>query len=423
MKINMKIKQIYAKNKDIVWNFGAFALYIGVQQIVIMPFISAFFSESEYSRIAVFLTVFNILVCIGGDEIGNTYLIRKKEYDSKNIKGDFILLFLTVLLFLLSAATLVNVLVLHIDLKTFMQMLVVLICGSIRYFFTAYLRGNQQFGLIFCANILYAMGALTGILLLRASNNFLLPFLLGELPAAAFILGVVIFNRSNNVSLRLSPEFGNTARSYLKLGLVSSLQQCVAYLDRLIVYPMLGAAAMSLYYSSTTVSKLSGLAINPVGGVLMARLSGREKDDRRDVTKKMLKYYPWLLIAIFAVNFIFIWLAAKLLYSQYYNDAVILFLPICVAEAFGGVNFLMKPVLLRFFSTSMFVVVNLIYAAAFIAGILAFSSLWGLLGYALSIALAKIIQSLCYVAVLTRSGKTDKKRRMYVSAFQTKHGS
>lgn len=85
----MKFKIPLIHIKDVSFNVLAFGLYIAIQQIFIMPYLSKNSSEIEFSNIILFITIFNIVSVVLGDELGNTRIIRNNLYSEKRIHGDF----------------------------------------------------------------------------------------------------------------------------------------------------------------------------------------------------------------------------------------------------------------------------------------------------------------------------------------------
>ena len=59
------------------------------------------------------------------------------------------------------------------------------------------------------------------------------------------------------------------------------MNSIVKYADRLILYPLLGGVAVSIYYSATIISKLISLAVTPLSTVILSYFSKMESLKRR----------------------------------------------------------------------------------------------------------------------------------------------
>ncbi len=408
MQMIKLMKKDSGKFKDVAWNLSAFVVYIGAQQLLIMPILARVFTEHIYSQAALFLTILNIVVCVVGDELGNTYLVRKMSYEKDKLRGDFFPIFSFTSAALITVGVLLNIIVFKFSTMLLCAYVATFFCGILRYFMLGYLKGSLRFPLIFCTNVLYAAGALIGIALLPKVEVFLMPFLCGEIPAALFALIAVKHFCRKDAVWQCSPQLGQTAKDYAKLSFSALLVECTTHLDRLLVYPQLGAMAMSLYYSSTTMSKLTSMVTNPISGVILAQLSNKSKEDHQAIAKTSLVSWPILVGMILVFNLILAPLALKVLYSHFYNSAIQLIIPVSIAGALAGANYLMKPAILKFYSTSIFMGINLVYALFFVVCLYIFSSQWGLMGYAIATAVSRAIQSICYLFVLLYGKKINK---------------
>ena len=402
------LKKQYRKLISIAWNTGAFVISICTQQLIIMPFLGRRFSEHVYSQAALFLTIFNIVVCVVGDELGNTYLVRKTEYDKTHLRGDFFPILAGITGFLFVGEIVLNVFITNFNALLVAAYTVTFSCGILRYFLFGYLKGDLRFRMIFYANGVYALGALLGIVLLPEGGSYILPFFCGEMPSALFTLGAVLHYCRNDIAWKCTPQFGKTAKDFARLSLSALLINGVAYLDRLLVYPQLGAMAMSIYYSSTTMSKLTSMITNPISGVLLAQLSNKNQEEFRVYANAALVSWPIFVGIMLVFNLAFTPLALKYLYSQFFTSAMQLLVPISIAGALSGANYLIKPAILKLYSTNFFLFINLTYAIFFIGTIYYSSNRWGLKGYAVTSVIAYAIQSVCYLSALYKKCKEVK---------------
>lgn len=408
MRIMKLLKRQLGRFKDVIWNFGAFAVYIGTQQLLIMPILAKRFTEDIYSQAAVFLTIYNIVVCVTGDELGNTYLVRKNEYERAQMRGDFFPICSFVSAALVAMGILLNIFFFKYSAIVLASYVVIFVCGIIKYFLLGYLKGSLRFSMIFYANAVYAVGAMIGVALLSEESVFIVPFLCGEIPAALFALIAVRRFCRKEAAWQCSPQLCQTTKDYARLSISTLLTECTTHLDRLLVYPQLGAAAMSIYYSSTTMSKLTSMVTNPISGVILARLSNKNREDHQAVVNSTLISWPTLVGTILAFNLVLAPLALKILYNQFFKSAIQLLIPVSIAGALSGANFLIKPAILKFHSTSVFLIINLIYALFFIICLYIFSERWGMMGYAIATVVSRMMQSVCYLLVLLHGNKLCK---------------
>lgn len=403
----MNAKRWIPHLRDMGVNTIAFGLYIGFQQLVIMPTLSNMSDAATYSGIIIFLSIFHMTCSVIGEELGNTRMLRRKQYEQRGLKGDFHLILL--LLILVSAAGLLIVgSAAGVSAPDLLGYLLIGAMGICRFFSMAGFKMKLRFGYVLYSNLCYLIGALPGLLIARKTEWFLAPFFSGELLASAFVVLTVLRHWEWDVSFKRTPELQNTASMYLRLAAVAIIMNLMLYLDRLIIYPVLGAYAMAVYYAASTTSKLVLSVLNPVSGVILARLSSNGDD--RQKRPALLTAKPFLLVfMVFTLcGFLSSYLGVRILYPAYLREALPLLGPIAAATSFGGVSSLLKPLILRFYHMNQFLISNLAYAAVFLVLMLVFSGWWGILGFAYASAAARTLQFASYYFIILRGrSRTD----------------
>ena len=67
----------FKKNiKEILINVSAFGIYIVAQQMLLMPFLSKVTDSESFSFYVVFLTIFNIICTVIGEDLGNVRIVN-----------------------------------------------------------------------------------------------------------------------------------------------------------------------------------------------------------------------------------------------------------------------------------------------------------------------------------------------------------
>lgn len=387
--------------KELGANTIAFGLGIVIQQLLVMPVLAKCVSDEIFSEIIIFHSVFNFLCVVVGEELGNVRMIRNNIYASRNLHGDFNFL-LFILVGILVVFTNIGWIFVDISYVELILYLVVAILGIIRYYGMTGYRLEQQFNTILLISSFYCIGEVVGLAIAVTTHFYIGVFLLGEL----FALGcwmVVRWRNKDRLSIQSfskTPEMCNTVKMYGEIGGVAVISNGVAYLDRLLVYPLAGATAMNMYYGASSMSKMLSLIINPFSTFILAKLVGIKEDYEEKIVKKCIRImFPLLIVFVFG-SIIVTYFGVSLFYSQYLETATELLIPIGLATALGLETALVKPLVMRFFEAKKLLFVQIFYAVVLIACMYGFSYKWGMYGFAWATCLARAFQLIAYFLLL-----------------------
>jgi len=398
----MKFKIPLIHIKDVSFNVLAFGLYIAIQQIFIMPYLSKNSSEIEFSNIILFITIFNIVSVVLGDELGNTRIIRNNLYSEKRIHGDFDYIYLIVVIVTIALGFVVNLFV-GIDWVVYLIYLTVIILGITRYYSMSYYKMKQNFHKILLTNIFYGIGALLGVFVSIKLQFNLAPFLFGEILSLIFVIYMNINDKEQKVSFDKTAEFSRSFMVFSQLGLLAMLMNLITYLDRIVIYPILGAAAMATYYGASSMSKMISLVFNPISGVVLAKLSTINNKRKDGVISKIIPLLTPLIVSAFFGSLVLSYLGVRFLYPQYLYNATRLLVPISLATALSVVSLILRPVIMTFFETKNLMMINFVYAVVFCISMYLFSNYWGIVGFAWASSLGRASQFGCYLWVIKRN--------------------
>ncbi|HQO10751.1 MAG TPA: hypothetical protein PLK90_11440 [Clostridiales bacterium] len=386
--------------KDGLYNILAFGIYIGMTQIVIMPFIARISkSDENFSAIIIFITIFNMLCIAVGDELGNTRMVLYTKYKEKKLSGDFhpalALLLISFAVILLVTGLIVDIPPSDIATYCFIGAL-----GITRYFAMSSFRLERRFFHIFIVSLAYCIGSLPGIWAALRYGFFLAPFASGEAAAVLAVLYFRLQDKDRLINMTVTEEFRPSVKKYGQLGTVSLMTNLIIYLDRLIIYPLLGAAPMAVYYSASAMSKILGMINNPVASYALSVISKKDDSSGPKITGMLFRLIFPLLAVTAAFSAVLTYAAVLLLYPQYFDSAIVLIIPVSLASALSIVSYLVRTVIIRFYSIRKFLYANVVYVIVFLISILIFSYLWGITGFAWAVCLSRGVQFAVYLRLM-----------------------
>ncbi|PCD09417.1 hypothetical protein CMV16_03150 [Peribacillus simplex] len=381
MPINLhSMKGLFKKYKTIliefVINIFSFSLLIVAQQIIALPIISRFYDTDHFGKIIIAFGISNIITSMFGFSIGSARLLDQKVYNNIYLK----MLKSSSVVVVLISFFIYNYLFAGSYIDSFVYA-IICVLGSIRYFFISEYRIIDAHNWVFKQNFYYFLGILIGFLLFYFQKNWVLVFLIAEIVSVSF--SYLYLHKNNffklfkdNSKLKLT----NTTHLIINNGASYSLM----YYDRFVIYPILGAANVSLYYSAAVSSKIGGLIINPLSNFILGKLA-HKKDESNTRSIKIV-----ILGSIFGTMFYFVLsvittpILVAILYPNFLSKIEDVFVPICLGAAImGGVNIL-KPLIMKYMGAKYYNKLFLVYGIILIIMSILLCIKYSLLGVAIA---------------------------------------
>lgn len=397
-----KIK--YQVLKPVGLNTIAFGLIIGIQQILVFPFLSRTVSVADFSSTVLLITLSTVFVNVIAGEASNVMLIRGGSYERLKLPWDAARL-VGVGGILLALIAVGAAIFFRVPWEVTSQGVAITLLGMYRTFGVSPDKFHGRFILIVYIHIAYVFGAAIGLTLVSVSGSSYFPFLLAEVAATISTVFVRFKYRDVRLTIRRTREFSATRRSFLHLAVVALLVNTVSYLDRIMIVPLLGAAALGVYYATSALSKSLSLITNPVGNAFLARIGRISPNAQGPLFSKSARLAgPSVIIfAIFAYIVSFAGLA--ILYPDFYAEGRTILFPVALTAAFASSSDLMRPVIMRFIPAKRFLAFNVVYALVYIVSIAVLSYFWGLIGFAWASAFARASLFFIYLSQCVISGK------------------
>lgn len=393
----------FKKFGDYISNIMAFGMYIFIQQIILVPMLSGSLTESEFSKIILFMTVLNIVSIVIGTELGNTRIL-----EDNNVSKDSIYNVLIIKIFSVSLPLSIFLyLFIYSDSLQFLLALLTCFLCSFKQYLSSYFRLENKFKYILYGNFFYGVGVILGVLLFIISGNPIFSFLIGELVTVIYLIFVSQKEKIWNINLRDSGDIKEKKivyTSYLNLAMVSLLLNGLSYLDRFIIGPLLGLNVIAIYYSASAMSKFLSLLVNPINSVLIAKLA---KQQKKYSYTTFFKFQIIILIGSCILSIVTSYLGVYFLYNQYFELAKSIILPVGIASGLSIASLISKTFVLVDVGTKGIININLLYGIVFFILAIVFSNIFGLQGFAWSSVIARAIQLLQYLILFSRKGNSD----------------
>lgn len=389
---------------DMALNIVAAAIPTFVLQLLILPNLAKFMSDDNYGLLVTVLAFLNVMPATIGNVLNNIRLLYNENYKETHNEGDF-----NVLLAILEGFTFISVVVFLIYYDDNLTLYTVLLTGFIALLWLA----REYFIVAFRLIINYKAILLCNIVLVAGYGIGYLLFLWTGVWQVIYIVGLMLsliycFVRSDlwKEPFKITPLFKRTSSQGLLLMVAKVLNRLLVYADKIIVFPVLGGALVSVYYAATVFGKVVSLMITPVNSVMLTYLAKTKKKKN-----SMLKSALLLGTAVCAVGYVVCVLVSRpvltILYPQYVDQAMnYIYLTTGTTVLYALIS-IVDPFIMKFFDMKWQIAINggtvIVYLALGISLLIPL----GLMGFCIGALLTNVIKLLFMIFIYYRCKELD----------------
>ena len=401
----MNLKNILIANIkniiDFLYNAGAFARYLLIQQFVVLPYLAGI-NEALYCLAVLFVTIMNILGSVIGDDAGNCYLVRYDEYQQKQISplpdiSRIILLMGIIIGIALGGAAY------FFDIGWPLAVggiLCVWLC-ALRFVFAVYFRKKLQYQCLIKSGLFYCVGMLAGVGLFKLSWHWIGIFLSAEIAALFYNLYAVKTSWNKNELFHKPTDiYKQSWIIYIQLSLTSLLLLAALYLDRFILYKLLSLKDVAVYFAASAMSKVIFMLGNPLYSFLLARFSASEAEKKSKMIRNSIIISLVIFIVCGAGTAVCMLGGMYIFYNAYLQPSLPLFLPLCLASGIGMAIVIHRSLVIKFCKKWMLLLNTVIYTIFILVFGWLLTDHYGSYGMCWAIAAGQFIQSAGLLIIL-----------------------
>ena len=390
------VRRRLKKYKDIVLQFIinviSFSLLIVAQQVIALPIISRYYDVENFGKIVLAFGVSNIITSMVGFSVGSARLLDSNPYNYKYLK-----VFRKWVIISIFASLSFYYFIFPGSLLDALIFCLICILGSVRYFILSEYRVRDTHKWIFRQNLYYLLGISIGFGIFYFERNWLIIFLVAEL--VTVIICSIAFNKTSLFKMfndNRNLNMTNVNHLIINNGASYSLM----YYDRFIIYPILGAANVGVFYSAAVSSKIGGLIINPLSNFILGKLFLKGNSKNTVTVKYTIVGALAVILLYFTVGIITTPFLVRILYPDFLTQINEIFVPICYSAAvMGGVNIL-KPIIMKNMGAKYFNKVFLLYGVSLVLISLLLCLKFSLIGVAFANVICSTILFVLLLVVL-----------------------
>lgn len=385
---------------DVILNVFATAIPLIVLQMLILPFVAVKTQDDLYGLILTLISVITVISGSLGNGLNNIRLIKNNLYEKTNLQGDFSVLLLAeeIVGFI---AVFIAIQKYRVGIVDFALILLLAFLWLGREYFIVAFRLNLNFKGIVINNLMMVLGYLFGLLLFVWVGYWQLIYISG-------LLFSILYIRFHSAILRekfvITPLFKTTLYELLFLIFASLINNLLNYADRIIIYPLIGGTAVSIYYASTLFGKIVSTAVSPLNSVVLSYLSKKESLNKNLFGKVLfssavIACFGYVICRTLAMP------ALTLLYPQWAEESI-KYVPVTTWIAMlTMMTSVISPFLLKFCAMKWQVVINAIVLLVYLSCSMILYQSMGLMGFCLGILLSNIIKLLIMIGLGLKAGR------------------
>ncbi len=378
-------------SKDFLFNITASLVLTGIMQIVVYPLLAYKLSSAEYGELLTIMGIVNTIIVALGNSLNNVRLIEKNKYDAEGLVGDYNILIACASIAGCILVALLSICVFKQSVFLAVSLSIVVCLGILKSYYCVQFRIVLNFKKILIQNIIGATGYIIGSLLLFQILFWPIPFIIAELVQLLYIFSNSDLHKE---PLKRTPLFVLTTNKYFILIISGLSTTLITYLDRLIIFPLLGGDSVSTYTVAAFFGKTLGIVMTPIAGVLLAYYS--QKGFRMTKSRfwgingaSFVFALAFLLVASFLAPFI-----TRLLYPTIFEAAEPYIFVANTAATINVLCQLAQAAILKFAPTWLQIVKEFGYCVAYLAcGYLLLNS-FGLMGFCFAAIVANTVKLL-----------------------------
>lgn len=355
--------------------------------------IAATLGVAEYGLFLTIISIVHTVSAMIGSTLNNVRLIQNNLYDMTTLQGDFKIVLYCSNVISMFALFVINRIFFDVTILSSVLCCVLSLLQSLRNYNIVTYRLSLNFRLHLIANFFLVLGYFVGLFLFKFTATWALPFIMGEIFCLVFIR---FTSKIMHEPIVRTKYFQTTLQKYIGLGISTVTGNILMYLDRLLLFPLLGGSSVAIYTVAATLGKIFGLITTPISGVLLGYYT--KKDFK--ISKNMFWQVNLIVVIVSIVAFILTIVISPffihLFYPTFYKKVGNIVVYANFASILMALSNTIQPAVLKLAPIKWQVMKELIYGGTYILLGVFMLMKYGLVGF----CLANIIANFMKVIIL-----------------------
>ena len=387
--------------KNFFENTVAYALPVLLQQFVVNPVIAKQLGAEKNGLFLALIALNYFIVNITASVLVNTRLLRKKEYEEKNIVGDFnvfILAFAIINSIVIIIGTIFYMGVDATVLDVVLSVIVAILFLYQNYIIVQY-RAELRFKNILVNSLILCVGYLIGLFIL--CNLFPYWQIVFIIPYSMTFVYDWLHTDYIKEPVIISPLFNNTLKKYIVLLGSTLLTTLVTYGDRLLLYPLMDGTSVSVLSSAQLIGKMMQMISTPLATFFLAYLVNSQKNMFSLKAKQVVVIVGGVLV-IYFFSIVISKPMLKYLYPSWASDSLQYVSLTAANGVLHMIGVITNVVLLKYCHSKWQLVKSGVYLFAYMIFSFSLLKVMGLRGFCIGNIIASTINVFIIIIVLLK---------------------
>lgn len=381
---------------DILLNLIAATLPIVMLQLIIYPRTAAMLGGNEYGFM---LTIYSIWIMLPnslGNVLNNIKLLKLPEYQKLGIEGDIPILFRQWCI----ASSLVVFVVIWFYCGSFdVTHIIIGSIIAILIFLKAYLEVGFRIKLNFVSvlvnNTLLSIGFLVGYFVFCLTNIWELIYLFGYFFSSMYCALKTDLLKEQP---ERTPLYDYVKKDAYSLVFSAVIMNLANYADKLVLYPLMGGMAVSIYYTSTILGKITGMLTGPINSVILSYIARWDKSKAK-VFSKVLLLGTIVCVIGYIITVLFARPVIGFLFPQWLEPVMEIIPLTTVTIVLTILISFLNPFVLKFCKMQWQIGINMIGAIAYFGSALILWYFMGLKGFCIGTIIGALTKLIIMIVV------------------------
>ena len=392
---------------DMLINLIGTGLPLVALQLIVYPIVARRIDADAYGRMQSLVSVIFLISGTLGGALSTTRLIHQYDYDEQGRVGDFSLLNV----YSIGAVAVVTPIVIYfylgeVDLYELILITVISVLNYAELYYEVGLRLKLNYRKIFINKLIGAIGYLIGFLIFRWTFDWHYIFI------SAYLLQTLYCIHSTELfrePVQKTEAFVDTTRSYGNITLASAFNKSLTYFDKILLHPLLGGEAVSVYFAANIFGKLVLQVLEPITNVILSYLS-KEKRVSRSVWGLTITVGGGFCVLMYLFCLLVSRFVLTILYPQFVDEAMKLIpistLSLCISSFVNIIH----PLALKTIKTNRQIIISGGGLACYVILALTMYRPYGLMGCCIALLISYMVKLsliLIYCFVIDRSSLSN----------------
>ena len=389
--------------KDMLLNIIASLASTFAVQLFCYPLLSGMMNADDYGLLLTVIGLCNTCANIFGTSLNNVRLITQQSYERLRVAGDFNLVFVAITI-ISSAISAAGAIALgYAPITGVIVGLIAIEAVFVAYHSVAF-RLEINYKLVLFMNSVRAIGYLLGTLVAVLSQFWPAAFLFGEGASCLYLLFNSSTAREPYVKTGL---FRSTLRDYAFVAWGNCAGGIMMYMDRFMLYPLIGPSSVAIYTVASYVGKSIGIVFNPISSVLLTYYS----KESNGVSLRTFYLRLATMVACLALMLLSVVAVSRpllsFLYPSLVDDALLYVVPASLAAVLSVLCGFIQPMVLSYAKSYWQTVIQIAFLSSYLLFGVIGIALNGLMGFCISLVMANAFRAIL-MFVVTRSSLKEK---------------